>query len=205
MNQAKLSNKSHEELAYYANKLLDRSFDDRDVALFLIYGRASFARGSALYEFANSVAHTQRDRDHFFKAAERANNLAHGDWLTKNEPLGHVGYSVSDINVELDDVAHALGLPNVAPEAAEDFVVCLCAIGNHLEFIKGQDTLLGTTNTLAVNGTINLDLMPAAEHGSIILLKASLSTLPGDYIDYRDKRIHAVRNKPGAELRIVEG
>ena len=207
MNPEKLATKAREELNYYATKILERDFDDQNVALFLIYGRAAFDKEPALFDFANSVAHTRRDRDGFFKAADRANKLGGEDWLnvTNTEPLGTVGYTVAEINRELDSVMAALGRPSVSPAAAEEFIACLCAIGNHLEFVGKDSGLVGTTNALAVNGTLSLDLTPTTGLASVILLNAHLSTLTGGRIDYRDKRIHLKRDGPGAELRVVTG
>ncbi len=66
----------------------------------------------------------------------------------------------------------ALGLPNDKANAAEDFVVYLCAIGNHMESSDKRDNAIGEANAMAVNHTIGLDLAPTSGRGSIILMKA---------------------------------
>ena len=207
MKLEKLAEKAREELDYHATKILERDFDDQNVALFLIYGRAAFEKDAALFDFANSVAHTRRDRDKLFKAADGANKLGSEDWMdtTKTMPIGTVGYTVTGINKELNSVMAALDHPAVSQEAAEDFVACLCAIGNHLEFAGKGSGLVGTANALAVNGTLSLDLTPATGLASVILLNARLPTLPDGFIDYSDKRIHVKRDGPGAELQVVVG
>ena len=136
MKLEKLAEKAREELDYHATKILERDFDDQNVALFLIYGRDALEKDTALLDFANSVAHTRPDRDKLFKAADGANKLGSEDWMdtTKTMPIGTVGYTVTGINKELNSVMAALDHPAVSQEAAEDFVACLCAIGNHLEF-----------------------------------------------------------------------
>lgn len=205
MKLEKLAEKAREELDYHATKILERDFDDQNAALFLIYGRDAFEKDIALLDFANSVAHTRRDRDKLFKAANRANKLVGEDWMntTNTTPIGPAGYTVADINKELNSAMAALGRPAVSPAAAEDFVACLCAIGNHLEFAGKGNVLVGTTNALAVNDTLSLDLTPATGLASVILLSAHLPTLADGFIDYRDKLIHMKRDGPGTELRVV--
>ena len=207
MKLKKLAEKAREELNHHAARIINRDFDDRDVALFLIYGRDAFDKEPALFDFANSVAHAQRNRGKFFEAAEKANDLDRKSWLdsTKPEPLGPVGYTSADINEQLDSVMTALDRPAVLRAAAEDFVSCLCAIGNRLEFAGKEGSVVGTTNALAVNGTLSLDLAPTSGRASVILLNAHLSTLPDGFIDYRGERIHMKRDGPGAELRVVVG
>lgn len=207
MNLKSLSRKSREEIGHYATKILNRDFDSNDASLFLIYGRAAFKGGQTptLIEFANTVAHSVRNRDKLFDAAKDARGLTRIDWLTKHEPLGQVGYETASIEAELNAVMQALGLPNVKASAAEDFAACLCVIGNHMEFTDKRGDVIGEANAVAVNHTINLDLTPASGFGGIILLSAPLSALPDGFTDFRDRRIHAVRDAPGLDLRIIEG
>ncbi len=149
------------------------------------------------------MARSVRDRDKLLDAAKDARDLTRNDWLTNHEPLGQVGYRTANIESELNTVMQALELPNVKASAAEDFAACLCVIGNHMEFADKRGDVIGEASAVAVNHTINLDLTPTSGHGSIILLKAPLSTLSDGFTDFRDQRIHAVRDAPGLDLRII--
>ena len=52
MKLEKLAEKAREELDYHATKILERDFDDQNVALFLIYGRDALEKDTALLDFA---------------------------------------------------------------------------------------------------------------------------------------------------------
>lgn len=120
-------------LRAFGEKIDNGTFDSIDVERLLIYGRPMFNATSRLREFADSVAHTIRNREKIHEATVRLIELDEKQ-LSKKLPLGSIGCSEETMGHELSRFLGLFGYGPIRQRALNEFLECLAILGQRLDF-----------------------------------------------------------------------
>jgi hypothetical protein len=117
------------------------SFSERDVLALLMLLRPYAAVQSPIREFADFVAHRQRDRGILRTFVDRVQRALWDPQAAESQPIAFPLYTASALQKALNDVLAVLGTEGLGAELANQVVVCIISL---LQSVK-VDTSLKTS------------------------------------------------------------
>jgi hypothetical protein len=137
-----MDTKEQSLLNYYYGKLMDNTFDEKDVYAFLALIRNRSNKACCINELADFVAHRDQHKgfitDYLFETGKKFENLRKTNTSFKIEDV----FSFRDMKNGINKVLADYQLQGLANEKINDFVTCLISILQHI-IVTEQDREIG--------------------------------------------------------------
>lgn len=206
MNLDKLSWRAKHRLGQYAHLIGARAFDSDDVELFLVYAREAFIKdkGSVIADFANTLAHSIRNKGKLQEATADLNDLTHDELMAHpRRPLGEKVYIDEEkLRTELDQILGAFGCDAITQDAFDEIKACLCIISNQT-LLERDGIPMGVLKLMVVDDMLSLDVKPYGKKLQVVMLNAPVTGFEGRVVDFGEHGVSATRPVSGEPLEIV--
>jgi hypothetical protein len=127
----------------YYDKLTSFSFDERDVYSLLILLRPHSQKDSPVYEFANFVAHREKDRGHIRDYLNRTkdvlDNLGKINTVLEIKPV----FTKQEIKKSFNSVFVKLGFAPVSDEVISGIMLCTISLLQSVKIVTKKNATIG--------------------------------------------------------------
>lgn len=174
--------KEKQLINHYHDKIISKTFDERDIYSFLILLRRHAKVKSPVYELANFVAHRERDRRYFFDYIN--NNKYKLDRLGKiNTTIeSKLIFSSNEIKNSFNTIMGQINLSEFSEENINDITVCLIVLLQDVMLVDKKNKCIGKL-AIGINKN-NVTLIGVAKvdyNGRIVNCAFPILEVPNNY------------------------
>jgi hypothetical protein len=172
-------------IVHYYEKLIDLSYDERDIYGFLILLRPYSPEGSPVHEFANFVAHRERDRGHIYAYLLQTKSFfnAIGVKLGDVHEVKEV-FTEQEIAASFNSVVEAIGAPPIPGDALRGVTLCIVSLLQGVKIADRNGTEVGELHFAYDKNRIYLfGVFSVADFSPHSHLRAPVLSLENWYID----------------------
>lgn len=147
----------------YRDRIVSAHFDENDVFALLAALRPFAAKDTPVYEFANFVAHREKDRgfirDYLLRTKNILNDLGKVDAVLEIKPV----FARDEIAVSINDALGRAGLSGLSESQADQVIVCIMSLLQDVRIVDDKNGQVGrlifgcTAGELELLGEVRID------------------------------------------------
>ena len=135
--------KEKQLLDTFYSKIIDRNFDEKDIYALLIMLRQHANKKSPVYEFANFIAHRERDKGYIKEYLEttkyKLDNLGKINTILEIRPI----FTIKEIEKSFNDVFVKIGKQPTSSDIMNDILLCIIMLLQDIKILDKKGRTFG--------------------------------------------------------------
>jgi DNA integrity scanning protein DisA with diadenylate cyclase activity len=148
--------KENQLIDYYHNRIVNNVFNEKDVYMLLILLRRHANKKSPVFEFANFVAHREKDRGYIHEYVRDKKHIL--DRLGKINATLVIQpvFTLEDIKKSFNDVLKSLDKQELSEEVIRDMTLCTIVLLQDVRLVDKKNRSIGNLSIGINKETISL-------------------------------------------------